>query len=383
MKTRIEPFGAWIRLERPAVLVAVDQVRARRLGLEGGDLWKNNTNTTVAPLEVHLAVNNRCGVGCEGCYLDASPQGEVPTFEELVVRLEALAKAKVFTVALGGGEPLLRQDLGGLAREARRLGLMPVATTSGVGMTSERAKDLTSFEQINVSHDGVDGGYQRVRGVDASRSAERAIGLLAAAGVRVGINLVLTRQNFSVVDETARHVASLGAREIQLLRYKPAGRAASPIYRERRLESEQRDRIPELLASLVQSSGLSVRIDCAMIPWLSMSSIDPAAMEQLGVFGCEAGRHLAAGTVHGEIAPCSFLDGVGLPVNELAEGYSSHRQLELLRDYPKRAPEPCASCSFLRVCRGGCHAVAAWYGDSIQPDPECPRVERWRAHAEG
>lgn len=378
MKARVEPFGAWVRLDQPPTLVAVDQARARRLGLDGGDLWKLSTKESTAPLEVHLAVNNRCGVGCEGCYLDATPQGAAPSFDELVGRLSALEKAGVFTVALGGGEPLLRRDLGALAHEARRLGLTPVMTTSGVGLTPERARELTAFAQVNVSHDGVGGGYARVRGVDAAQSADRAISLLAEAGIRVGINLVLTRHNFAVVEETAKHVAALGAREIQLLRYKPAGRAASLTYLERRLDREQRGKIPELLATLVREAGVSVRIDCAMVPWLSMSSVDPVAMERFGVFGCEAGRHLVAGTVDGEVAPCSFLPGVGLSLSDLAEGFSDPQGLAAIRAHVTRAPEPCASCSFQRVCRGGCRAVAAWYGDPIQPDPECPRVESWR-----
>lgn len=379
MKARPEPFGAWVRLTEPPVLVAVDQGRARRLGLDGGALWADPSGPPTAPLEVHLAVNARCGVGCEGCYLDATPQGAEPPFAELAARLAELAAAGVFTVAFGGGEPLFRRDLGELAQEARRLGLTPVMTTSGAGMTEARARELTAFAQVNVSHDGVAGGHELVRGGAGAQGAERAIRWLAEAGVKVGVNLVLTRPTFSRVEATAARVASLGAREIQLLRYKPAGRAASASYLDRRLTPEQIAEVPALLGSLVTSSGMSIRIDCAMVPWLSTSSVDPAAVERFGVFGCEAGRHLAASTVDGQVAPCSFLGATELPTLALRGGFREDPGLVRLRGRHEALPEPCASCPLRRACRGGCEVVAAWYGDSMHPDPECPRVVAWKA----
>jgi radical SAM protein with 4Fe4S-binding SPASM domain len=41
------------------------------------------------------------------------------------------------------------------------------------------------------------------------------------------------------------------------------------------------------------------------------------------------------------------------------------------RDYAAHAPEPCASCEYLRLCNGGCRAVGT-------PDPGCPRVQEHR-----
>jgi radical SAM protein with 4Fe4S-binding SPASM domain len=220
-----------------------------------------------------------------------------------------------------------------------------------------------------------------VRGGASVQGAERAIRWLVRAGIKVGVNLVLTRHTFSRVEATAARVASLGARELQLLRYKPAGRAASASYLDRRLTPDQAAQVPALLESLVTSSGMSVRIDCAMVPWLSTSSVDPAAVERFGVFGCEAGRHLAASTVDGQVAPCSFLGATGLPTRSLREGYRDDPGLVRLRSRHEGLPEPCASCPLRRACRGGCEVVAAWYGDSMQPDPECPRVLAWKEGA--
>jgi radical SAM protein with 4Fe4S-binding SPASM domain len=379
MKTRADWRGAWVRLDEPPVLVAVDRARARRLGVDGGALWNSPVEIPVAPLEAHVAVTSRCGAGCPACYLDARPDGEAPPFDEIVARLDALAQAGVFTVAFGGGEPLSRPDLGRLAAAARDRGLAPVLTTSGIGLSAARASELTAFEQINVSHDGVGGGYEGVRGFDGEAVATRAIGLLAGAGIRVGVNLVLTRRNRHAIEATAEQAAGLGAREIQLLRCKPGGRATGLAYLALRLSPDEVAAVPALIERILAAGRLSVRIDCAMVPWLSDRFLDPAPLARLGVFGCEAGRHLAAVTVDGQLSPCSFSAPAALPVTDLAAGWATDPILAAARGHVDHAPEPCSSCPIAAVCRGGCRVVAAHAGDPDGPDPECPRVRRWSA----
>ena len=144
-----------------------------------------------------------------------------------------------FSVAFGGGEPLSRVDLGELAVAARSLGLTAVVTTSGIGMTRERAEGLRAFAQVNVSYDGEGATYEEVRGWEGARVAEKAMGHLAEAGVPFGVNVVLTRGSFEHLEATARRAEALGAREIQLLRYKPAGRAADASYLATRLSPAQ------------------------------------------------------------------------------------------------------------------------------------------------
>jgi radical SAM protein with 4Fe4S-binding SPASM domain len=374
MRARVEPFGAWIALG-DQTLVAVDHARARACGIDGGEAWNDSASGPTRPLEVHVAVTSRCPVECSGCYQNAGPDGEHVDPAPLNETLNALGQAGVFTVAFGGGEPLSRSDLHTLADAARARGLTPVVTTSGIGLTAARARALRSFAQVNVSHDGSDGGYRAVRGFDAASHAEHAIALLAEAGIAVGVNLVLTRHNFEHVEATARRVADLGARELQLLRYKPAGRAASLDYLARRLTPEQSDGLVALLERLVAAHGerLAVRIDCALVPFLS--ALDPKALARWGVFGCEAGRHLAAVTRHGTLAPCSFEGGdADAPAVKFAESWESSSALEAFRTFASDPPEPCRSCPIRSVCRGGCKVVANHLEQAFGPDPECPRV---------
>ncbi len=380
MIVRYEPWGAWVKLETEPAIVALDRAGVRALGLDGGRAWQAPPRAS-APIELHMAVTARCGAGCEGCYLDVRPDGVEPPREVLLRELDAAAAAGVLTVAFGGGEPTTRDDLDLLADAARARGVAPVVTTSGLGLSDARVERLRRFDQVNVSYDGPGDTYASVRGFDASEAAERAIERLAAAGVRVGVNVVLTRSSFPALEGTIARARALGAVEAQLLRYKPAGRAASLDYLARRLSPGQARALGATLRGLAQThcadGRFHVRVDCALVAFLSADEAlarDPAALARFGVFGCEAAGALAAFTVDGRVAPCSFATASDLPALELA-AHGDDPTLARWRAHVEAPPEPCASCSLRAICKGGCKVVSAHLDGAHGPDPECPRVQ--------
>ena len=385
-RAMLTDFGAWIR-DDDATLVAVDRKTARALGLDGGARWQGPQPTSIegsppAPLEVHVSVTSKCPATCSGCYLDAGPSGAHVDEGALLQTLDAVAEAGAFTVAFGGGEPLTHPALAKFAAHARARGLTPVVTTSGIGLTRERARELAAFAQVNVSYDGAASTYEEVRGFDGAHVAERAIAMLRAEGIPVGVNVVLTRVSFGDDGATLLHTcaraASLGVHEVQLLRYKPQGRAASLSYLTTRLSRAQVDALPAAITSIVDAGALSVRIDCALVSLLSTSLASPtslAALQALGVMGCEAGSALASVKVDGRVAPCSFVDASALLSTSLREGWSDDATMARFRAHPSSASAPCDDCPIRAVCRGGCKVVSAHLlGDGFAPDPECPRV---------
>jgi len=392
---RYETWGAWVRLESMPAIVALDREGVRALGLDGGEAWRREARAeeTAPPIEVHVAVTSRCAAGCEGCYLDARPDGAEPPRADLEATFDALAAAGVLTVAFGGGEPTLRDDLGDLADAARARGLVPVVTTSGLGLGDKKLERLRAFAQVNVSYDGPGSAYASVRGFDGADAAESAIARLAAAGVSVGVNVVLTRDTFASVRETVRRAASLGAREVQLLRYKPAGRASGSLdYLAKRLTPEQGASLGALLRDLSREheGRVRVRIDCALVPFLSADpeiASRPDDLRFWGVFGCEAGDRLGATRIDGRVAPCSFAPPTALDARALARGWADEPGLEAFRAWPRAPAEPCASCALRAICKGGCKIVSRFMdgpstdGASLGPDPECPRVRAHRAGA--
>jgi radical SAM protein with 4Fe4S-binding SPASM domain len=379
MIVRYETWGAWVKLERTAAIVALDRDGVRALGLEGGETWRRASAASSAPLEVSLAVTSRCAAGCQGCYLDARPDGLEPAAAAIERAFDALAEAGVFTVAFGGGEPTLRDDLGDLARAARARGLTPIVTTSGLGLGPRKLDQLTAFAQVNVSYDGAAEAYASVRGFDGSAGAESAIARLSAAGVVVGVNVVLTRATWETTRETVRRAIALGATEVQLLRYKPQGRARTLDYLAKRLAPEQAQGLADLMRDLAREheGRAHIRIDCALVPFLSADeemAARPDDLARWGVFGCEAGELLGAARIDGRMAPCSFTQATELRIEDLARDWANAPGLAPYRAYAAAPVEPCASCTLCKICKGGCKVVSEFTDGGVGPDPECPRV---------
>lgn len=366
----------WTQVAVAAMWVAAESwpARRRRKEPDGGETrlvedpaaLVSTSDTPDGPVEAHVQVTKACGLPCPSCHIDPTADGAHVPVDVLDARFAALAARGVFRVAIGGGEALRHPDLVGIAAAAARHGLSIGITTSGVGLTPARVAHLRGYSQVNVSLDGVGEVFARARGYDGADAALRAVTLLAAGGARVGVNVVLDRLTFATLGDTVRAAVEAGARDIQLLRLKPAGRGTRD-YLDRRLTAEQGWQVwPVARALLEEHPGVTFRVDCALVPFLAAHGVDADRMRAFGFLGCHGGDALVSVDPAGNEHPCSF---VAAPVTP--------------RWRVGVTTGPCAACAYRDVCRGGCHAVAAHVaGDAFAPDPECPIVAAGRASDE-
>ncbi len=382
MKIRPEDFGAIVATDDPPALLFVDRALATELGLPHQERWDNPRGHLSAPTEVHLLLTRRCDAGCPRCYVNATPDGAQQPREEVFAWLSALAAQGVFHVALGGGESMLRDDLFAIADHARSVGLVPNLTTSGLGMTAELAAECRRFGQVNLSLDGLGETYRNSRGYDGAAIALHALDLLVAAGVPTGINFVVSRHTIGDLEATTAEVARRGGNEVELLRLKPTGRAGVSYPHDRLLPEQAASLLPRVVALIEQHPTVKMKVDCSFVPLLCATGPNPDTLAALGVVGCEAGNVLAAVSPEGSATACSFINDRLGSVAALTERWDDHPVLDRWRNFHTTAPEPCASCPYRLVCKGGCKAVSKFYhhGDPFHPDPECPRVV---AHREG
>ena len=373
MKYRLESFGGVLALEQPPMLVHVDRDFMRTLGHAHNPLWDEpETGLLSAPLEVHFSVTNACSQKCGHCYMDSGEKdsGEMSAgdFRKAV---DVLAGMGVFHMALGGGEALERPDFFELASYVRERGMVPNLTTNGHLITAETARRCGVFGQVNVSIDEVGTpGATSPRGGDLAQRVG-AIDILLEAGIKVGVNCVVSRQTFGSLSGMFDFAAKRGLTDLELLRLKPTGRAQSDYF-QRRLTPEQNRAFYPLIRDLSLEYGVAAKIDCSFVPMFCWHRPDKALMEQFSVYGCEAGNVLLGVRSDGRFAGCSFLSGTE-SILELPRLWSGSEHLQALREWPDRAPEPCRSCDYLEICKGGCRAVSKFVaGDFYAPDPECP-----------
>lgn len=378
MQYRFENFGGIISSQNPPFLAFVDHDYMRKVGLGESVLWEAN-DTSVgllsAPTEVHFAITNKCSVGCAHCYMNGGEKddGQLDT-ESLKKALDILADMKVFHAAFGGGEALERQDLFDIAEYAKKIGIVPNLTVSGLGITPETAEKMKIFGQVNVSFDGVGEEYATFRGKDMFDVADKAIQALVAAGVSTGINCVVGKRNFGGIEKLFEFARARSVNEIEFLRFKPSGRGKA-LYFSERTTYEQNIRLVPLLAELSGKYVITAKIDCSFVPMLCYHNPPREMLEQMATYGCEAGNVLLGIRSNGQVSGCSFLESDGLDVFELSSPAKRKKAFENIFSWPQRAPQPCKSCDYLDICKGGCHSVSKHITASFDaPDPDCPIV---------
>jgi radical SAM protein with 4Fe4S-binding SPASM domain len=393
-RSRLERFGAIVQLAMPRALVFVDRQLAREtIALDREPaIWAGpepalGAHVLSAPLEAHLQLTNKCGAGCQGCYTGASIEGAPNEWQlaDWKRALDELAAMGVFHVALGGGESAVLPWLGELADHARARGIVPNLTTSGLDGLDRLLAIADRFGQINVSLDGLGATYAAVRGFDGFARADTAIVKLRAIKREVGINVVVTRHNFDELDAIFGYAAERRLSEVEMLRFKPSGRGARAYDALRCTDAQHRAFLPAILAH-AKRHRVRVKVDCSYTPMLAHHAPDRDLLAELAVYGCTGGDFLVGAKPGGQLTACSFaappppLAGGARPrVTELGAYWAATDAFGAFRDW-RAAAEPCASCTYHALCRGGCKVVSAHVaGELSAPDPECPRVVDHRA----
>jgi radical SAM protein with 4Fe4S-binding SPASM domain len=382
VKLRPEWFGALVELDWPRALVSVNRAWAKRLGLKASARWEgDDPGHLAAPTEVHLVLSRRCSAGCKSCYVAATPKGPALELEQAKRAIDELAALGVFHVALGGGEAMDLEHLFAVAHYARAKGVLPNLTTAALTLTDEQARACTVFGQINVSIDGVGSRYREARGFDGFAAARAGLERLRRHKKEVGINCVVSRTSFAWLDEVGALARELKLNELELLRFKPSGRGTAR-FEDEDLTAQQAEEIFPLAKRLMFRHRLRVKLDCSFAPMVFFHRPPRAVAKFFGVVGCEGGNLLASVMPDGALTGCSFGGPTEASIFDRAQVRAAvDSGFQAFRGYVARAPEPCKSCEYLSLCKGGCRVVAQARGDWWQPDPGCPTVRRHASRA--
>lgn len=372
---RHESFGGIISSEEPPFLAHVDQNFIKDLGLPESSLWSEKSELLSAPLEVHFSVTNKCSAGCKTCYTNSLPNDPNElSIEKFKEAIDILSDMKVFHLAMGGGEALEREDFFELVEYVRSKNITPNLTTNGFYLNKENVKKCKMFGQVNISIDGLSSTYEAVRGHDNFINALNAVRLLKENSVRVGINCVVTKQNFEELHNLAKLAKKEEVYDIELLRIKPTGRA-DKYYENLKLTNEQNINFFPMLNKIAKKTGVRLKADCSFIPMIAFHKPNKKLMEKFSVYGCEAGSVLLGVTSSGHFAGCSFLKNEDTIFN-IKDLWHNSNHLKQCREIKNKLSSPCVECQYLSICKGGCQAISKYYSaQEIIPDPECPIIQ--------
>lgn len=170
------------------------------------------------PIYAHFGVTHRCNMRCRMCDVWRSGDAETElTTAQVDVLAGTLARAGTRWVALGGGEPFVREDVAELVRSFAGRGMEVRLLTNGVGVADQRIVDVgrAGLSHVSISLDTLDAERQRriYGGVDVmadiQASMRRFKEILPPRSTPV-INVCVSRLNLDELPDLVTFAAARG-----------------------------------------------------------------------------------------------------------------------------------------------------------------------------
>lgn len=291
--------------------------RVARSALCMADVWlSRHLHTRPHCLPVLLAfVTDRCNLRCPMCgvYEHDEPDAsrELSTDEWKAV-LDSAGRLRTIIVSISGGEPLLRKDIFEIVSHAEQREIAVHVCTNGTMIDADNAAELqaSGVKTVSVSVEGTSAEvHERLRGPGTFEKTIEGIRLLRehAPGIRVGINTLITTENYRGLDRMIPFAEKLGVHQIKfapihtnlLHKRNPLEKFSDLIFDRDSLEGLEQE-----VAKIIHESRRT-RLFTTTVPFLKGVT---DLYCQPRKFRCFAGHAACAVDPQGMVAPCCDID---------------------------------------------------------------------------
>ncbi len=153
------------------------------------------------PIVVHINITNTCNLRCPYCYGIYWGRKNAREFstKEMTSLFDELASLGTRRINFGGGEPLMRQDIGELIGYARKKGMVCNMNSNG-HLVPAKIDAVKKLNTLCVSIDGDEEAHDAGKGKGSFKRVLEAIRIAKENGVNVHTSTALTKQNVHTVD---------------------------------------------------------------------------------------------------------------------------------------------------------------------------------------
>ncbi|MCM1991414.1 radical SAM/SPASM domain-containing protein [Oceanirhabdus seepicola] len=311
---------------------------------------------------LHIDITNTCPLNCPQCYKEDTNSIQMP-IQVFRSYIDEAQRLKLFQIAIGGGEPLVHSQIVDFVEYVSKTEMSVTMTTSGYGLTQKLLDKLikAGLNHMQVSLNSII-KIVNERSRDGFHDAIHAIKILSNTDLSFGINIVIRKDSLSTFLETVEYAKKKGAKNINILRYKPS---PTENYRDYVLSSEE---FYQLAKWIKQVKGIKIKVDSAYSNLLIYLNNGRVNKERAG---CMAGKSFIAISSDGSFKPCSHLK-VKEKANSIYEYYTKSKFIQSLKSKTYHIDSLCNTCKYKKVC-GGCMAICeSLYKDPMRGEMECP-----------
>lgn len=328
-----------------------------------------------APTAVNLELTELCNVKCRHCYnfwRDDSMGGETLSLEKMDRLVDSFVAAGVFHVIVTGGEPFAQFPL--LHHALKRLqenGLSVSCNSNLMLVTEDKIKALAEvgLDHILTSLPSMDPATNDriMNSVGAFEKIMQGIRTCVANGIRISVNMVITRRNMHQVYETAKLVAGMGCQRLFVTRAVPPTYANTEVDSDYTLTPEEQRRALDDAIRAKEEFGIAIG---TLVSYPLCFLGDLERYRDFVGRGCPSqSGHRMSINASGESHVC---------VHE-EEGYGNVFEAPITEIYQKRMRkwhdgsyhyEGCRGCPYENICESGCSMSAVGhYGSHAAKDP--------------
>jgi len=331
-------------------------------------------------------VTQKCNLKCIHCRADASPdkkEGNLIKGKDAFRLIDELSEMECPTLALTGGEPLLREDIIDIVKYATSKKLKVRIQSNGTLLTENMADQLKDAGILSFGI-GLDGSNAYINDKIRNRvgSFNKAIGaikILKKRNIKVHVEFTITKINLNDLSQTLDLLEGLGV-DTFLARAAIFTGRASPDNSLFRLSGLEYKNFLKQLNQERQKRKMILNSQDPLYHLIDQSLKDK--LEKYGdihsgkiLSGCTAGLNMVHIRSNGEVGVCTFLQNLTLGnilEKSLIQIWNERFEIPEIkclanRDYGGK----CKTCNDRFIC-GGCRARAlSINNDLFAQDPYC------------
>jgi radical SAM enzyme (rSAM/lipoprotein system) len=272
-------------------------------------------------------------------------------FLQAILPLKKAYKSNSITVAITGGEPLLREDLPQCGRKLRENGFRWGIVTNGYAYTQKIHDRLlaSGMGSITVSLDGLEPTHNWLRANDQSfKRAANALSLVTSSK-RLFYDVVtcVNQKNIHELETLKEFLAVRQVKAWRLFTISPIGRAANND--DLRLTPEQLKFLMDFIVFARNDTRIKVTFSCEAYLGEYERKVRDA------YFFCRAGIQIASVLTDGSISACPNINRSFIQGNIYRDDFLDvwNNRFEIMRDRSWTKTGLCKDCDAFKNCDGG------------------------------
>ena len=323
--------------------------------------YKNNERFLHDLKYLFWECTQRCNLNCIHCGSDCVSDNaakDIPfdDFLQAILPIKKIYKPGSITVAITGGEPLLRKDLTNCGMKLLQHGFNWGIVTNGYEYTQEVHKNLieAGMGSLSISLDGLKSTHNWLRSNDQSFDrVVAALGLITSSPHLVyDIVTCVNQKNIDELGQLKEFLISQKVTAWRLFTITPIGRAANN--NELFLNPVQLKQLLDFIVSCRIEKRINVTTDCEA--YLG----DYERKVRDGFFFCRAGINVASILIDGSISACPNINRNFVQGNIYRDSFLDvwNNRFQIMRDREWTKTGICRDCKDFKNCNGG--AMHLW-----------------------